>query len=99
MLRRRRRRRRRNPRNVVSLFKEGAKPGLQATCENKQAVSSFSRDAQPSALSRRRSRVTSPAPEQISIGKLAALLMENEKLSGKEPTRENWGEGGKVRWF
>lgn len=30
-----RRRRRRNPKNVVSLFKEGAKPGLQATCENK----------------------------------------------------------------
>ena len=47
---RRRRRRRRNPKNVVSLFKEGAKPGLQATCENKQAVPSFSLDAQPSAL-------------------------------------------------
>lgn len=41
-----RRRRRRNPKNVVSLFKEGAKPGLQATCENKQAVPSFSLDAQ-----------------------------------------------------
>lgn len=39
--------------------------------------------------------MTSPAWEQISIGKPAALLMENEKLSGKEPTRENWGEAGK----
>lgn len=88
------RRRRRNPKNVVSVFKEGAKPGLQATCENNQAVPSFSLDAQPSALSLRSSRVTSPAREQISIGKPAALLMENEKLSVQEPTRENWGEGG-----
>lgn len=88
------RRRRRNPKNVVSLFKEGAKPGLQDTCENSQAVPSFPLDAQPSALSCRSSRVTSPAWEQISIGKPAALLMENEKLSGKEPTRENWGEAG-----
>lgn len=88
------RRRRRNPKNVVSLFKEGAKPGLQDTCENSQAVPSFPLDAQPSALSCRSSRVTSPAWEQISIGKPAALLMENEKLSGKEPTWENWGEAG-----
>lgn len=88
------RRRRRNLKNVVSLFKEGAKPGLQDTCENSQAVPSFPLDAQPSALSCRSSRVTSPAWEQISIGKPAALLMENEKLSGKEPTRENWGEAG-----
>ena len=35
-----RRRRRRNPKNVVSLFKEGAKPGLQATCGNKQVLAS-----------------------------------------------------------
>ena len=79
------------PKKCCQLIQRGSQAG-SASYLWKQAGPSFSLDAQPSTLSRRSSGVTSPAWEQVSIGKPTALL---RSWVARNPLRRTRGKGGK----